>query len=103
MTGLRLEELSQLMQKLAIRLIWLEIDKVSYEEEKLYARSALWSQLFLKTKLAKEITRFAMPCLELVTLETLIAQLKEKDVNDLLAKLSVFSDEAIELYVPETL
>lgn len=38
--------------------------------------------------------------LELVTLETLITLLQEKDVNDFLTSLSVFVDGAIELYIP---
>lgn len=41
-----------------------------------------------------------MTYLELVTLETLITLLQEKDVNDFLTSLSVFVDGAIELYIP---
>lgn len=98
-TGLGLEKFSQLMRKLAIRLAKLEVDRIYYEEDELTRRSILRMQLFLKTRLIREIVEFNIPYLELVTLKTLIASLKEKHIKDLVG-LFVFPDRAIELRVP---
>lgn len=87
------------MRKLAIRLAKLEVDRIYYEEEELTRRSILRMQLFLKTRLIREIVEFNIPYLELVTLKTLIASLKEKHIKDLVG-LFVFPDRAIELRVP---
>lgn len=48
----------------------------------------------------REIVEFSMSYLELVTLESLIAPLKEKYIKDILARLFVCLDEAMELHIP---
>lgn len=93
------KELSQLMQKLVIRLACFEADMIYYKEEELVGTYILRTQLFLKVRLMEEIIGFSMPCLKLVTSETLIAPLKEKDMRDLLSELLVFSDKSMELHV----
>lgn len=87
------------MQKLVIRLACFEADMIYYKEEELVGTYILRTQLFLKVRLMEEIIGFSMPCLKLVTSETLIAPLKEKDMRDLLSELLVFSDKSMELHV----
>lgn len=75
-------ELGQILRRLANWLAWLEADKIYYKGEELLKGSILRKQLFLKSRLLRDVADFEMPYLEIVTLKGLMTHMKEENIED---------------------